>query len=528
MGDSTALPFLPGNTFTDPTRVNFHRAQTMTYKNGFAIPKTGPIAGLTEAEIDELANLQPSLTYGKAKAEPPQDFVPAHVAFDKKVLLFNAYFKQTLNESDKEYYRVRPVKIYYYLEDDSISVVEPIVENSGIPQGKLIKRQRLPKNDQGEHWLWKDLNVGNDVIFYGKTFHIYDCNNYTKDFMCSEGIMLNPPEACPPDPYTLSRKEPQHTYVTPPTFDKLKQFIDLDRQVLRFSAVWDDRNNMFGEMRPYTLHYYRVDDTIEVREQRQPNDGHDPFPVLIGRKKVPKSRSNIPSNFPCAVMEISEHEITEWLTEKDLRVGETVVIMDRPFFLYDCDDFTQSYYQQIYGLSFNRVPVELGERKVEVKREIPPYNGFGSPQDSKQNCLSLIAQPPKKDVMKMLENDLKILRYAAVMESPNPEDKNRKFIISYSLAKDEMQIYEPHQRNAGIIEGKFLEYSQVRKPGSSVDNPEYYTPADFAIGATIEVFSRKFKIADCDLYVLKYLEANASKFPAATIESIRAIHADKL
>ena len=50
-------------------------------------------------------------------------------------------------------------------------------------------------------------------------------------------------------------------------------------------------------------------------------------------------------------------------------------------------------------------------------------------------------------------------------------------------------------RNAGIIEGKFLEYSQVRKPGSSVDNPEYYTPADFAIGATIEVFSRKFKIA---------------------------------
>ena len=49
-------------------------------------------------------------------------------------------------------------------------------------------------------------------------------------------------------------------------------------------------------------------------------------------------------------------------------------------------------------------------------------------------------------------------------------------------------------RNAGIIEGKFLEYSQDRKPGSSIDNPEYYTPADFAIGATIEVFSRKFKI----------------------------------
>ena len=115
-------------------------------------------------------------------------------------------------------------------------------------------------------------------------------------------------------------------------------------------------------------------------------------------------------------------------------------------FRYDCDDFTRMFYNEKYGVQFGSVPVELGERKVEVKKEIPPYNGFGSPQDSKQNCLSLIAQPPKKDVMKMLENDLKILRYAVVMDSPHPEDKNRKFIISYSLAKDEMQIYEPHQR----------------------------------------------------------------------------------
>ena len=52
---------------------------------------------------------------------------------------------------------------------------------------------------------------------------------------------------------------------------------------------------MFGVMRPYTLHYYRVDDTIEIREQRQPNDGHDPFPVLIGRRKIPKSRQSLPS-----------------------------------------------------------------------------------------------------------------------------------------------------------------------------------------------------------------------------------------
>lgn len=46
--------------------------------------------------------------------------------------------------------------------------------------GKLIKRQRLPKNDVGDHWHWKDLNIGMNVTFYGKVFHLYDCDQWTK------------------------------------------------------------------------------------------------------------------------------------------------------------------------------------------------------------------------------------------------------------------------------------------------------------------------------------------------------------
>ena len=88
-----------------------------------------PLNQLSEAELDELANFKPSLTYGQAIQAPPEDYVPATVGFDKKVLLFNAYFKQTVHESPNEHYRVRHVKVYYYLEDDSISVVEPQVVN---------------------------------------------------------------------------------------------------------------------------------------------------------------------------------------------------------------------------------------------------------------------------------------------------------------------------------------------------------------------------------------------------------------
>ena len=40
---------------------------------------------LSEADLDELASTQPSLTYGNASKPAPVEFVPAHVAFDKKV-----------------------------------------------------------------------------------------------------------------------------------------------------------------------------------------------------------------------------------------------------------------------------------------------------------------------------------------------------------------------------------------------------------------------------------------------------------
>ncbi len=119
-------------------KARFHRPQTLDWKNGYVVPTVPssgiggdpiPVNELSKAELDELANFKPSLTYGQEVQSPPESFAPASVVFDKKVLLFNAYFKQTVHESQNEHFRVRHVNIYYYLEDDSISVVEPPVEN---------------------------------------------------------------------------------------------------------------------------------------------------------------------------------------------------------------------------------------------------------------------------------------------------------------------------------------------------------------------------------------------------------------
>ena len=132
--------------------------------------------------------------------------------------------------------------------------------------------------------------------------------------MRSEGIELQESGKKEPDPYMLTRHQPQYAYTTPSTYDKLKQFLEMDRKVLRFYCIWDDRDNMFGELKPHVsgdsdhdvgfkwpafpfqiIHYFLADDTIEIREVHEPNDGRDPFPVLLCRQKLAKNPNDIPS-----------------------------------------------------------------------------------------------------------------------------------------------------------------------------------------------------------------------------------------
>ncbi|KAJ1472925.1 hypothetical protein T484DRAFT_1838348, partial [Baffinella frigidus] len=63
--------------------------------------------------------------------------------------------------------------------------------------------------------------------------------------------------------------------------------------VLRFYCQWDDRNAIYGERRPYVLHFYLEDDTAEVCEVRTPNDGRDSFPKLLRRGKLPKHNTGL-------------------------------------------------------------------------------------------------------------------------------------------------------------------------------------------------------------------------------------------
>jgi len=74
--------------------MSYHVSQTLGYRNGYRIPKrpdvavggmTVPYNRLSDDEVQELANYNPTLTYGHAKQATPEEYIPSCVALDKKV-----------------------------------------------------------------------------------------------------------------------------------------------------------------------------------------------------------------------------------------------------------------------------------------------------------------------------------------------------------------------------------------------------------------------------------------------------------
>ena len=173
----------------------------------------------------------------------------------------------------------------------------------------------------------------------------------------------------------------------------------------------------------------------------------------------------------------------ETFTEADFAVGREVQINGAQFLIYGCDEFTRDYYTKVYGVTFEDIPVQFDENVERPQVVIPPHVAPGSEEDSLGSFLYLIPKVPKKNFRRMMENDRKLLRYMARLDTTAPEDRDRIFVIKYYLADDTVGVFEPPRKNSGIIGGKFLERTRIKKPQSH----EYYSQSDFYTGATIEV-----------------------------------------
>ena len=128
----------------------------------------------------------------------------------------------------------------------------------------------------------------------------------------------------------------------------------------------------------------------------------------------------------------------------------TLWAFNRPFKILGCDAFTQNYYFTKYNKKFPLNGFEDPPQKEKSNVNIPPYNGYGDEDDSRENCTKLIPKPPKKDYFKYIDNDKIILRFLARLNTKIPEDMDRRFLILFFLADDSIQVYEVPNKNSGI------------------------------------------------------------------------------
>ncbi|XP_072118369.1 EF-hand domain-containing family member C2 isoform X2 [Mobula birostris] len=544
------LPLLPGNTFNrNLGKEKFHKSHHFDFPNDVPVMVGEEKPGIGgEPLLGQ--KLKPKFSvFPKGQGSD----APSWVVFDKQVLCFKAYFQESVQERREEQYRIRKCKIYFHLEDDTIQVIEPEVKNSGISQGTIIHRHRipLPPPYDDQFYTMDHFNLCQEIVFYSKTFMIVDCDQFTKNFLWKMGVKLNPPGCIPEDPY-ISKREQMEKNMQPlrpyEKTDTLKQFLDHDKHVLRFYCYWDDRETQFGDFRELVLHYYLADDTIEIREVFPPNSGRDAVDVFLNRNKLPK---NIPDRLyhPGEITDRTllntfgpvglggryildslktGHVQQEFYKDCDLMIGTMINVWGRKVVLCDCDEFTKEYYRKKYGIE-DFTPVKYKSEPItKVKREIPPYNGFGSEEDSYNSTLSLEPKPPRRDIIKFMEKDRQglesnVLRFSARLITNNEINNERNFILSYYLSDDTISIFESPKVNSGITGGKFLERGRIKKPGQELYKSElsdYFTQQDLFIGAKLCFYGNYFCLVDADEYTFCYMEKNADEYQKANICTI--------
>mmetsp|Transcript_22425 Transcript_22425/g.78593 ORF Transcript_22425/g.78593 Transcript_22425/m.78593 type:complete len:763 (-) Transcript_22425:246-2534(-) len=479
-------------------------------------------------------------TFKSAELTRAATKLPPHVRDTRKVLRFNAYFLEPVHESAEENHRTRSITILFYVEDGTLQLSEPKEENSGLMQGTFVRRHKCPKpGGAGGFVGLTDLVVGADIKLYGRTMRIIGCDGFTREFCHERGIEQPEDIPAPFDAYSTTRAalKARDTGADSEIFrgkkmnplkkfmeaslgragggrDTLSKFLENDGKVLRFYGLWDDRDSVYGDRLLFRIHYFLADDTMEILEVYQPNSGRDKFPALLKRQPLPKKVLFSDDRARGCEEDVGSED---YYNEDDLAVGKYLNVLGRNILLYDADAYTKEWYKAVKGLDFSDSVVDVEEKApppVEVPP--PPPTGFGSEEDSLGSFKYLVPKPPKKDWVKLMENEGKVLRFVAKLANPRPIDVKRRFIIGFSLADDTLSVFEPPVRNSGIVGGKWLASGKYKNP----DTGEYVVAGDLYVGGTVTLKGQQLVIESADEYSLKVMEGTAHVWPLSQIDFV--------
>ncbi|GBG26047.1 EF-hand domain-containing protein 1 [Hondaea fermentalgiana] len=389
------------------------------------------------------------------KSTPNLRVQPRWLKHDKDVLRFFTFFREPVFESALETFRIRRCELLYFLENGDVAVNEPKEQNSGLPQGVLVKRMPLTHED-GSTFDPTEFCIGQELSIFRVRYRIVDVDEKTRLWLAERGIEAGAPEPYPEDPHRrmLSRAGIGNKNTSIPALQG-QQLGDHaeppsdgagsmapSKGTLRISCVWDDSSRLYGDKHFFQLNYYLADDTIAIYEVGVAS-------TLYKRSKLLVDKENLTKGF---------------VQPSDLVCGRYIACNGRKLLLLKClDEFTRAYFQRVFGISQPMVDVAKPPAKV-VTKVIPPYNGWGSEADSLANCINLVPKAVTQDLHRYLNNSGKVLKFSACLVAPKPEDEGRKFLISYYMDDDTCAIYEPPIPNSGIVGGKFLARGRYKKP----------------------------------------------------------------
>lgn len=365
---------------------------------------------------------------------------PAFVTNKDQLCNFVAYFTENVPENLEESTRLRLVDITVYVTDQTLEIREPVIPNSGLVQGKILRRHRVPKPSDlgGGYYGFTDFYAGAVLSIYNRDYTIIDCNDFTYNYLQSIGQefgqSLSPPITTDPRQTRLSsslssannllstNSTTSFSSSNRPYTSLSKSFYEHDKQVLRFYGYWTSQDYPKPTKYSVRLHYYLTDDTIEIISEYSRNDGRDRVPKFLKKMRILKphetTKEMIEHN---AMMTQSQIDVdpSSYYHWTDISIGATLSVVGIDIFIYDADPWTRNYYENEGIILSDPIPVQFTEPPKKYVIEPPPYNGFGSEEDSLQTCSgSLMPKPPKKDGLKQKLFAQKFLRYRMRLKDP--------------------------------------------------------------------------------------------------------------
>ena len=312
-----------------------------------------------------------------------------HVSQQTKVLRSFGYYREAISESSEETFRDRQISILIYLSDGTCEVNESKVQNSGIPQGKLINRGPL-KTESGENIGPAHLLPGTFLKVYGKMIKVCSCDKWTRNWMNKAGLTVPEDQSIPRNGASRALAElpdwngkvlfPLKTFMEASmgkhAHDSAatKQFLEYDQDKLRFSLLWDNTDSLFGDMMDYSMSYFLGDDTVQIQQSRRANTGREQFPTLYKRDQLLKDWRNFLDVHEREVgSKYSDGEIWTW---RELRVGQTLNVFGREMRVTAVDPTTRDFFRK-QGIDL--IPNErlAGEKVERPVLPTPAFNGYG-------------------------------------------------------------------------------------------------------------------------------------------------------